>query len=89
MDFRREWLKEKVCHSLGLDGDRYFDEMVAAGEDELDDQLSTFLEDDIKEEESEKKLFYIYRTAYDRLVDKEILVPEVGKLRNKGSFIES
>ncbi|KAI4469012.1 dynein heavy chain [Holotrichia oblita] len=79
MDFRREWLKEKVCHSLGLDGDRYFEEMLAAGEDELDDQLSTFLEDDIKEEESEKKLFYVYRTAYDRLVDKEILVPEVVK----------
>lgn len=83
MDFRREWLKEKVCDTLGLDGGHYFEEMLAAGEGELEDLLTTFLEDDIREEESEKKLFYVYRSVYDRLVDKEILVPEVGNTRDK------
>ena len=81
MDYRREWIKRKVCDCLGLEiteDHDYFEDMLQAGDGELDDQLSAFLEDDISDEESEKRLFSIYRTSYDRLVDREILVPEVG-----------
>lgn len=78
-DFRRDWIKNRVTQLFGLESGDYFEEMLAKSDD-LEDQLASFLDDDfLKKDESLKRFFYVFRTSYEKLVDEEILVPEVGK----------
>lgn len=81
IDYRREWIKEKVIHYLGLPEGNYFSDMLAADEGELESKFDMFLDDDIVDiQESHKKFFYVYKTAYDKLVEEEVLVPEIGNI---------
>lgn len=92
-DFRREWVKNTVTRVFGLSSGHYFEDMMASGDD-LEDRLSSYLEDDQLDQElstSNDRFFYIYRTSFEKLVEKEILVPEIGKsfphtARNKSKF---
>lgn len=78
-DFRRDWVKNSVTKYFGLDSGEYFEEMMAQN-DELEYQLTSFLDDDfLKKDEAYRRLFYIYKTSYEKLVDEEIMVPEIGK----------
>lgn len=79
-DYRREWIKQKVTRYLGLPSDSYFEDLMAANDGELEYLLDIFLDDDIiTQHESHKKFFYVYRIPYEKLVDEEILVPEIGR----------
>lgn len=81
VDYRREWIKERVVQYLGLKDGSYFDDMLSADDGELEGKLDTFLDDDIVlPGDAHKKFFYVYKTAYEKLVDEEILVPEIGNL---------
>lgn len=81
VDFRREWIKEQVVRYLGLPDGSYFDDMLAADDGELEEKLDAFLDDDILlPSEAYKKFFYVYKIAYDKLVEEEIMVPEIGIL---------
>lgn len=81
IDYRREWIKDRVVKYLGLPEGNYFNDMLSADDGELEDKLDIFLDDDIVQpDENYKKFFYVYKTAYDKLVEEEILVPEIGKL---------
>lgn len=83
VDYRREWIKERVVQYLGLPDGSYFDDMLAADDGELEDKLDTLLDDDILLiRDSHKKMFYVYKTSYEKLVDEEILVPQIGKFYN-------
>lgn len=80
-DFRREWVKNTVTRVFGLSSGHYFEDMMASADD-LEDRLSSYLEDDQLDQElstSNDRFFYIYRTSFEKLVEKEILVPEIGK----------
>ncbi|KAF2892470.1 hypothetical protein ILUMI_13689 [Ignelater luminosus] len=77
-DHRREWVKDRVTKFLGLNSGDYFEDMMAANEGELEEQLTSFLDDDLFQHSGiENKLFYFYRTSYDRLFEEEILVPQI------------
>lgn len=81
VDFRRNWIKERVVQYLGLPDGSYFDDMLAAEDGELEEKLDIFLEDDILlQSDAHKKIFFAYKTSYEKLVDEEILVPEIGRL---------
>lgn len=83
VDYRREWIKERVVQFLGLPEGSYFDDMLAADDGELEDKLDAFLDDDILQiRDSHKKLFFVYKTSYEKLVDEEILVPQIGRFYN-------
>lgn len=78
-DFRRNWIKNSVIQFFGLESGEYFEEMMNQNED-LEYLLASFLDDDfLKNDESAKKVFYIYKTSFEKLIDEEILVPEIGK----------
>ncbi|XP_066245712.1 dynein axonemal heavy chain 10 isoform X2 [Euwallacea similis] len=80
-DFRREWVKDTVTKVLGLNSGHYFEDMMANTE-ELEDKMTSYLEDDQLDQElsvNNKRFFYVYRTTYEKLVEKEILVPEIVK----------
>lgn len=78
VDYRREWIKEKITKYLGLPDGTYFDDMLAANDGELEEKLDMFLDDDIMLPDESHKKFYFYRTTYEKLVDEEILVAEIG-----------
>lgn len=79
MDFRLEWVKSKVTKYFGLKSDKYFHDMLS-NSDDLEDQLYSFLDDDIvAQDESQKRFFYVYKDSFETLVEEEILVPEIGK----------
>lgn len=80
MDYRREWMNQKLCTYLGLDpSGNYFEEMLLA-DDDLDYALQQFVDDELLTWDRERTLFHVYKTSYDKLVEKEILVPEIGEL---------
>ncbi|XP_066140827.1 dynein axonemal heavy chain 10 [Euwallacea fornicatus] len=78
-DFRREWVKNTVTRVLGLNSGHYFEDMMASSE-ELENKMTSYFEDDQLDQElsvNNKRFFYVYRTTYEKLVEKEILVPEI------------
>ncbi|KAL1513082.1 hypothetical protein ABEB36_002553 [Hypothenemus hampei] len=80
-DFRREWIKNTVTRVLGLSSGHYFEDMMASS-DELEDRMSSYLDDDQLDQElsvHNNRFFYVYRTSFEKLVEKEILVPEIVK----------
>lgn len=79
-DNRRNWLAKTVTKMFGLNSTNYFEEMVSNNE-ELEDALTSYLDDDlIKTTDFHKSLFYVYKTSYEKLVEEEIMVPEIGTL---------
>lgn len=82
-DFRREWVKNTITKVFGLSSGDYFENMMTSA-DELEDKLSSYLEDDLLDQElssTNNRFFYVFRTSFEKLVEKEILVPEIGKFR--------
>lgn len=78
-DFRRNWIKNRVIKFFGLESGKYFEDMMNQNED-LEYLLASFLDDDfLKNDETGKRLFYIYKSSFEKLIDEEILVPEIGK----------
>lgn len=79
VDYRREWIKQKIMNYLGIPSGSYFEDMLAENDGELEYSLDVFLDEDIlAQHESYKKFFYVYRTVYQKFVDEERLVPEIG-----------
>nr|XP_023021939.1 uncharacterized protein LOC111510260 [Leptinotarsa decemlineata] len=75
IDFRREWVKKKFTKFFGLNSNKYFEEMIE-NSDDLDDKLSSYLEDDYLTPEENKVFFYVYKTSHEKLVEEEIMVAE-------------
>ncbi|XP_060518939.1 LOW QUALITY PROTEIN: dynein axonemal heavy chain 10 [Cylas formicarius] len=51
--------------------------------DNLEDKLSSYLEDDLLDQEIDsfnKRFFYVYKTSYEKLIEREILVPKPVKI---------
>lgn len=79
-DFRREWIKERVITFLSLPDGSYFDDMLAADDGEIEEKLDMFLDDDVlSPSEAHKKFFYVYKTAYEKLIEEEVLIPHIGE----------
>lgn len=76
-DYRREWIVDRACSYLGMESNDNFNDMFQFGDDDLEDLFSAFLEDELSRSEPEKWCFYLYRTPYERLMEREILVPEI------------
>lgn len=89
VDFRREWVKERVLSYLGIEDDLFFDEMLAEKDRLLEKKLEIFLDahEEQLPEEFEHKVFYVYRTWSDRLFEEEIFVQELGELNFLRKFL--
>lgn len=78
VDYRREWVKKKVTTIFRLKSDSYFEEMMSNNED-LEDKLASYLDDDFFARDGHKEYFYVFKTSHEKLIDEEILVPQIGK----------
>jgi hypothetical protein len=77
-DYRVVWLRDRISKLLGVEE---HPETVEELFREHYDKFYNFLEDEINNiDEMEKCILYIYRTFYDKLVEREVLTIEKGKI---------
>lgn len=76
------WLRDRISKAMGVQDhpDALETLMKEHGE-----EFQAFLDEEIYEvDEMEKCIFHVYRTFYDRLVEKEVVTIEKGRLHNPG-----
>lgn len=76
VDYRREWVKKKTLKMVGLKDDSYFNNMLANNQD-LDEKLSSFLDDDFLRDE-DREILCIYKYSDEKLIEEETMVPQTG-----------
>lgn len=77
-DFRVVWLRDRISKLLGVEE---HPETVEELFRENYDKFINFLEDEIDNiDEMQKCILYIYRTFYDKLVEREVLTIEKGNI---------
>ncbi len=80
-DYRLDWVKERALAVLDEDDEEIFDHMLARDDGELEDRLLSYLDDDIMgAHDIGRKLFFVYKTYYEKIVKEEIVVAEEGNI---------
>lgn len=75
MDDRIEWLQNRLSSLLGVPEREYTEPVII----QYHDQIKNFLDDSLQGvQDLERRVFFIHRTFYDRMVEKEIIVMELG-----------
>ncbi|XP_055585530.1 uncharacterized protein LOC129738373 [Uranotaenia lowii] len=73
MDFRVQWFRNYLCQALGVQEPRYIESVLS----DHHDSLIQFFEEEITDNRDDhKRLFFAWRTFYDRLVEKTVKVLE-------------
>jgi len=79
-DYRLDWVKERALAFLDETDEELFDEMMSRNDGDLEDRLLSYLDDDIAgAHDTERKLFFVYKTYFDKVIEEEIVVPEEGE----------
>lgn len=79
-DFRMVWMRDRISKALGVQD---HPEALETLMNERQDEFQAFLDDEVSDiSEMEKCILYIYRTFYDRLVEREVVTIEKGDLHN-------
>lgn len=79
-DYRLDWVKERALAYLDEDDEDLFDEMLSRNDGELEDRLLSYLDDDIMgAHDIGRKLFFVYKTYYEKIVKEETVVAEEGE----------
>jgi hypothetical protein len=84
-DYRMVWLRDRISKAMGVqDTPDALENLMK----KHDDEFQAFLDDDVHDvDELEKCIFHIYRTFYDRLVEREVVTIEKGKLNIPNSHL--
>lgn len=79
-DYRMVWMRDRISKALGVQD---HPEALETLMRERHDEFQAFLDDEINDiSEMEKCILYIYRTFYDRLVEREVVTIEKGETQN-------
>uniref|UniRef100_A0A336KIK9 CSON011062 protein n=1 Tax=Culicoides sonorensis TaxID=179676 RepID=A0A336KIK9_CULSO len=74
MDDRIEWLRNRLSSLLGVPEREYTEPVII----QYHDQIKNFLDDPLDGiQDLDRRIFFIHRTFYDRMVEKEIIVMEL------------
>lgn len=83
-DYRLVWLRDRISKIVGVHD--HPDALENLIKDHRENFIA-FLDAEVGDiKETEKCLFYVYRTFYDRLVEKEVVTIEKGKKNAKHSI---
>ena len=75
-----EWVKGKALKFMEEANGRLFDDMLAEDGGHLWHKMISFLNDDILgSQDVSRRLFFLYKTYYEKLVHEELVAPEGGK----------
>jgi hypothetical protein len=81
VDARIEWVKEKALKLMDETNGELFDEALSEGDGHLWDQMISFLVDKTSgPHDVTTRLFFLYKTYYEKIVHEEVLMPELGKI---------
>lgn len=78
-DPRKLWIRDRTLAMTGVHNHRLFQEMILANNGAVDDQLYKFLNENIPQTEYDNRLFIVFKTYYDKIVDEKIIVRQLGK----------
>lgn len=79
VDYRKEWIKNRVLTFLDEEDASLFDQMCARHGNKIGKRLTDYLEDRIvATHDLDKRLFIVYKTYYDKVVHEEVIVAEQG-----------
>lgn len=79
-DYRMVWMRDRISKALGVQD---HPEALETLMKERQDEFQAFLDDQVSDiSEVEKCILYIFRTFYDRLVEREVVTIEKGELHN-------
>lgn len=74
------WMRDRISKAMGVQD---HPDALEALMKEHGDEFQAFLDEEIHDvDELEKCIFHIYRSFYDRLVEREVVTIEKGKLYN-------
>lgn len=74
-DYRYKWLSQQIGNLLGIYDTKYSDDLI----EEHQEEIRQFFDDTIdKHEDLNKRVVFIWRTFYDKLVEETITVLEEG-----------
>jgi len=77
-----EWVKRKSLKFMEETNGQLFDDMLAEDGGHLWHKMISFLNDDILgSQDVSRRLFFLYKTYYEKLVHEELVAPEDGKIR--------
>jgi len=75
-----EWVKGKALNFMEESNGQLFDDMLAEDGGHLWHKMISFLNDDILgSQDVSRRLFFLYKTYYEKLVHEELVAPEYGK----------
>ncbi|XP_055533348.1 dynein axonemal heavy chain 10 [Wyeomyia smithii] len=73
MDYRFRWVRDHLCRFLGVREPRYIETVLS----EFVDEISAFFDENITDQRNDhRRVFFAYRTFYDRLVEKAVVAME-------------
>lgn len=76
MDLRFRWARDHLCRTLGVYEPRYIETVL----NEYYDELVAFFDDEIEDHRDDhKRIFFAYRTFYDKLVEEAVVAMQPGK----------
>lgn len=76
-DFRIVWMRDRITKALGVQN---HPEAIETLMKDHQDEFQAFMDDEVSDVgEMKKCLLFIYRTFYDRLVEREVVTIEKGK----------
>jgi hypothetical protein len=83
-DYRVIWLRDRISKALGV---QEHPETIEELFREHFERFQTFLDEEVHDvDEMENCILYIYRTFYDKLVEREVLSIEKGETQMKYDF---
>lgn len=83
VDYRKEWFRNRSLTYLDEKNGELFDQMCHRNNKKIGRQLDEFLEDQITDSSDlNHKVFFIFKTYYDKVVHEEVIVAEKGILYN-------
>lgn len=74
-DFRYKWLGQKIANLLGIYDLKYADNLIEEHQEEIRKFFDDYIE---KHEDINKRVMFVWRTFYDKLVEETITVLEEG-----------
>jgi predicted AAA+ superfamily ATPase len=76
-DYRFVWLRDRISKALGV---QEYPETIEELFKEHYEKFQLYLDDEVHNvDEMDKCVLYIYRTFYDKLVEREVLTIEKGR----------
>lgn len=76
-----EWIKEKALKFMDETNGELFDDALAEDDGHLRDQMISLLDDKTSGlHDVTRRLFFLYKTYHEKIVQEEVLVPELGKI---------